>query len=163
MNTQELTPASIVALFETNKAQRESFVSTLVESIDNGNVDPLKIHLQIKCMEDIIKQLNDNPIYRDAILTQAQTYSQKEFEFMNAKIAIREVGVKYNYDNCNDNIFKKMVSEKNTLDEKMKARQKFLQLAPIEGTLVTDEETGETEKIYPATKTSTTSLVVTLK
>lgn len=160
---EQLTPTSIVALFETNKSQRESFVNMLVESIEDGKVDPLKIHLQVKCMEDIIKQLNDNSTYKKAIVNQAQQYGQKEFEFMNAKIAIREVGVKYNFSNCCDTAYEQIESEAKTINDKLKQRAEFLKGAPIEGVVITDELTGETVKVFPPSKTSSTSVVVSLK
>lgn len=60
----DLTTTSILALFQTNKEQRQSFVNDLLVKIDAGEVDPLKIHLQLKCMEDIIEQLTVNSTYK---------------------------------------------------------------------------------------------------
>jgi hypothetical protein len=45
----------------------------------------------------------------------------------------------------------------------LKERQDFLKVVPVAGVLFTDEITGETYKIYPPSKTSTTSVAVTLK
>ncbi len=162
MYTTNLTPTSIVALFETNKAQRQLFVNTLIDSIESGNVDPLEIHLQVKCMEDIIKQLNEDKRYKDAVLEKAQTHG-KEFEYMSAKINIREVGTKYDFSKCEDREYEMLESESNTLKEKLKVRADFLKKAPSEGITLVDENSGEVSKIYPPSKISTTSVVVTLK
>jgi hypothetical protein len=162
-NQLEMTPTSIVALFETDKIQRQSFVTMLVDAIDNGEVDALKVHIQIKCMEDIIKQLNDTPVYREAVTKMAETFGQKEFQFMNAKISLREVGVKYDFSKCEDPKQIELSQAKDDLSKKLKDREDFLKLAPIEGTLITDENTGETVKVFPPSKTSTTSVVVSLK
>ena len=161
-NLLDLTPNSVVALFETNKVQRQSFVNMLIESLDNGNVDPLKIHLQVKCMEDIIKQLNENPTYKESVLSQAQTYASKEFDFINSKISIREVGTKYDFSNCNDTVYNELEAQQNTLKDKIKERADFLKKAPIEGTTIVDSN-GEVVTVYPPSKTSTTSVVVSLK
>jgi hypothetical protein len=95
--TNELTTTSILALFETNKEQRQSFALSLVDEIEQGNVNPLKVHLQIKCMEDIIKLLNSNTIYKKAVLEEAEKQGQKSFEYQNAKVEIKETGVKYDF------------------------------------------------------------------
>lgn len=55
--TNELTTTSLLALFETNREQRQSFITGIMESLDNGEVDPLKIHYQLKCIEKIIFDL----------------------------------------------------------------------------------------------------------
>ncbi len=162
-NLLNLAPTSVVALFETNKVQRQSFVTMLIDSLDNGNVDPLKIHLQVKCMEDIIKQLNESPTYKEAVLSKAQTYASKEFDFINSKISIREVGTKYDFSNCEDPIYSQLETQSKELSEKLKQRAEFLKKAPSEGTVIVDEQTGETTKVFPPSKTSTTSVVVSLK
>ena len=53
-NLLEMQPTSIVALFQTNKEQRQSFASQVIQSVTEGNVNPLNVHLQLKAMEDII-------------------------------------------------------------------------------------------------------------
>jgi len=84
--TNELSTTSILSLFETTKEQRESFALDLIDKIDSGNVDPLKVHLQVKCMEDVVKLINANTNYKKAILESAENVGQKSFQFHNAKV-----------------------------------------------------------------------------
>jgi hypothetical protein len=49
------------------------------------------------------------------------------------------------------------------INEKLKERQKFLQSMPSDGLGVFIEETGEVFTLYPPSKSSTTSVAVTLK
>src|SRR5262245_215817 len=124
--TNELTTTSILALFETTKKERESFTLSLINQIESGDVDPLKIHLQIKCMEDIIKLLNSNTIYKKMLLEAAERYGKKSFEYQNAKVEIKEVGTRYDFSKCNDPKYLSLskVAEANELS--LKERETFL-------------------------------------
>jgi len=144
------------------KADRESWVSSIVSEIDNGEINPLSIHTQVKCLEDMLKELTAHPAYKSAVLDEAGKYG-KAFELYNAKFSIREVGVKYDYSQCGDIILNELTEQLDALSEKVKARQKFLQLVPAEGIDIVSDQTGEVSKIYPPSKSSTTSITVTLK
>jgi hypothetical protein len=159
----DLTTTSILSLFETTKEQRQSFVLRVIDSLEEGNTDPLKVHLQVKCMEDIIKGLNTNTIYKKHILDSAEKYGQKTFEFQNSKMEIKEVGVKYDFSKCEDVGLNAMYSVLEKLEEDIKKRETLLKSVPQKGMTITDEETGETYTVYPPAKSSTTSIAVTLK
>lgn len=161
-------------LFDTTKAQRTEFVNEIIEALDEGIIDPLEIHLQLEAMENIIDQLtstdekkNKNIAaairYRQLLLEAAEKHHTKSFEFHSAKFTISETGTKYDYSNCGDDAYFELVTQRNELDEKIKAREKFLQTVPTSGLLVTNEDTGELSKVYPPSKKSTTSISVSLK
>lgn len=158
----QLTTTGIVSLFETTKDQRQSFCIDLVKRLENGEVDPIKLHLQVKSMEDIVKQLNDNAIYKSMLLDAAEKHGKK-FTFQNAEFNVREVGVKYDYSQCNDPVLAELEQQAATIGEALKARQKFLQTAPQSGLTIVIESTGEAATVYPPSKSSTTSVAVTLK
>lgn len=171
----ELSTTSILSLFETSKEQRQDFISRVVMSVEAGEVDPLKVHLQIKCMEKIIEGITSTdekknkesaPLakrYRKALLEAAEKYGAKEFEFMNSKIKIGETGTKYDYSLCGDPELIEWTAKQNELAEKIKARQELLQNTPVKGVTLVNEETGETYTVYPPSKSSSTSIIVTLK
>lgn len=154
---------SILALFETNKEQRQSFVTNVLSNIESGAVNPLTVHLQVKNMEQCIKMLTDDPQYKEAVLDEAGKHGGKSFEFHNAKVEVKEVGVKYDFTNCGDTKMAKLHDELEALKKKVKDREDFLKKAPIEGTQVLDDDTAELVTIYPPSKSSTTSVAVTLK
>jgi hypothetical protein len=165
-----LAPQSVTALFETTKAERKTFVEGLVNSIEAGEVDALKIHLQIKAMEDIIKQLTSSDAtnqsaqkYRSMLLAEAEKHNQKEFEINNAKISIRETGVDYDYRVCGDEVLNKLLSTKEQIDNEVRERRAWLNNVPSTGVSIVDKDTGEVSTIYPPAKTSTTTVVVSLK
>lgn len=160
--TQELTTTSILSLFETNKEQRQSFALGIVDALQNGEADPLKVHLQVKCMESIIKLLNENTIYKKSILEAAEKHG-KSFEFMNSKVEIKEMGTKYNFENCNDREWEFLDSSAKSSANSLKERETFLKTVPAKGLEIVDKYSGEMITIYPPSKSSTTSVAITLK
>lgn len=159
----ELTTTSILSLFETTKAERQDFIVRVVEALDSGTVDPLKVHMQTKCMEDIIKGLNANSIYKTRVLEAAQTYGQKSFEFGHGKVEIKETGVKYDFSKCEDPILVSLYEQQAAIDEQVKQRETMLKTVSEKGLTITDEETGDTFTVYPPAKSSTTNVAITLK
>lgn len=151
---------SNLSLFETNKKERQDFAIQVTNNLMEGLADPLKVHLQVKCMEDIIKQLTSNTVYKDIVLTEAQKYG-KSFEQHNAKFEIKEMGVKYDYSNCGDPVYRELEDKLSILEAEIKNRQTLLKSIPISGQeiLIGDELV----KVYPPSKSSTTSITVNLK
>lgn len=148
-----------LSLFETTKAERQDFAQSVVNGLKEGISDPLKVHLQVKCMEDLIKQITSHPDYKDLTLDEAAKYG-KSFEHYNAKFEIKEMGVKYDYSNCGDPIYNQLANELAELEKKVKDRQTFLK-AVQPGTELLIED--EVIILYPPVKTSTTSITVNLK
>lgn len=175
MSQLEMTTTSILSLFETSKEQRQDFISRVVTSVEAGDVDPLKVHLQLKCMEKIIEGITSTdekknkeaaPLakrYKQAVVEAAEKFGAKEFEFMNAKIKIGETGTKYDYSKCNDPELAEWTAKATELAAKIKERQELLQKAPVKGMTILNEETGEACTVYPPSKSSSTNVIVTLK
>ena len=145
--------------FETTKAERQDFAQSVVNGLKEGLSDPLKVHLQVKCMEDLIKQITSHPDYKDLTLDEAAKYG-KSFEHYNAKFEIKEMGVKYDYSNCGDPIYNQLAEELAELEKKVKDRQAFLKAVQPGIELLIEDEVII---LYPPIKTSTTSITVNLK
>jgi len=155
----KLATTTDLSLFETTKAERQDFAQSVVNNLKEGLSDPLKVHLQVKCMEDLIKQITSHPDYKDLTLDEAAKYG-KSFEMHNAKFEVKEMGVKYDYSNCGDPIYNRLAEELAELEKKVKDRQAFLK-AVQPGTELLIED--EVIVLYPPVKTSTTSITVNLK
>jgi hypothetical protein len=149
-----------LSLFETSKTERQEFAQSVLNNAKEGLLNPLKLHLQVKCLEDLIKQITSNPSYRELTLDEAYKYG-KTFEHYNTKFEIKEMGVKYDYSVCQDPIYNKLKDELEALQEKIKAREMVLKSLSQEGlqTLIEDEVVT----LYPPNKTSTTTISVNLK
>ena len=159
---QNISATSIVALFQTSKEERKTFVNQVVESVINGNKKALDIHLQLKAMEDIIEQIKADLSYKETLLNEAEL-NGKSFEYQNAKIDIREVGTKYDFSLCNDPMYSRLKESSIKANDDLKEREKFLKSIPQKNITNIDTETGEATEIYPPSKSSTTSVVVTMK
>jgi hypothetical protein len=160
--SDKLTVQSILSLFQTDKAQRATFVSDIIARLEEGSAKPLEVHLQAKAMIEIAEALIADSNYREILLDEATKHG-KSFDYQNAKFSIREVGTKYDYSQCGDLMLAELQDRSERANIALKARQDFLKVVPTSGVLFTDEITGETYKIYPPSKSSTTSVTVTLK
>lgn len=158
MNTEAL---SILGMFETTKEQRRSFVDQVVQNVTEGHTDPLKVHLQIKCTEEMIKAIKSSKEYSEAVLKEAEKHG-KSFDYRNSKLSIKEVGATYDYSVCQDPEHTELQKLFEEAKAKLAEREKFLKSLPASGQQVVNEDTGETYKIYPPLKSSTTSVSVTL-
>jgi len=168
----EMNALSIVSLFDTTAEQRTTFIQSLINKLDDGDISPLKVHRYIKSMEDICfmltstdekknKSFNLAKSYRDYLLKEANKYSGKSFEAEGAKFEIKETGTKYDYSGCGDVEYNNLLIEKKALDDKIKAREGYLKNIPLKGIEVLNED--EVVTLYPPIKTSTTSLAISLK
>ncbi len=149
-----------LSIFETTKAERQEFAQSVIKGIKDGHSDPLKVHYQVKCMEEVIKNITSDPDYKSMTLDEAAKYG-KTFEHFNARFEVKEMGVKYDYSVCNDPTYNKLKAQLTVIEDELKAREKYLKAIPIQGvqTLLEDEVVT----LYPPAKSSTTSITVNLK
>lgn len=157
----ELPATSVLSLFDTNKEQRASFAENVLSKLRSGEVNPLNIHIQVKCLEDTLKRLLEDQEYKQFVVDEAEKYERKTFEVYNAFVTLRETGTTWDYTNCNDPEYR---SRKRMLDKAkamVEEREKFLKTVPASGMeiLIADELVT----VYPPAKKSTTTAVVTLK
>lgn len=149
-------------IFETTKEQRAEFTHQLIERLNNGELDPLKTHLQVKALEDMLETLKASKDYKDAVLN-AAVQNGKEFEYMCAKFNIREVGVKYDYTKCESPAYEEIMLDYNDASKRKKDMEDFLKKVPHSGLDIINGVTGEVTRVYPPAKSSTTSVAVSLK
>ena len=147
-------------LLETSKVQRNDFVQQVIEALEEGKANPLNVHLQVKCTEELIKGILSNERYKELTIGEAEKHG-KSFEFHNAGFQVKETGVKYDFTVCNDEIWNELNSQIEALEKVKKDREKFLKT--ISGSLEVITKHGEVVNIYPPAKSSTTSIAVTLK
>jgi len=166
---QQLMHSEVLELFQTSKTERELFVNEIIERLESGEISPLKTHLQVKAMEEIITRLTDKKKYPNtaayycaAVLQEAES-NGKAFELFNAKFSIKETGTAYNFSLCNDPELIALEKEFNSVKAALDARKEFLKSLSSKGLTVVDETSGEIYTVYPPSKSSTTSVTVTLK
>lgn len=151
---------SLLSFFDIDKESRKAFAESLILGLKEGLSNPLKIHYQIKCIEDFVKTLTSDAEYKTLLLDEASKYG-KSFEHLNAKFEVKEMGVKYDYSVCNDPTYNKLKAQLTIIEDELKSREKYLKAIPPQGvqTLLEDEVVT----LYPPAKSSTTSITVNLK
>jgi hypothetical protein len=128
--------------------------------IENGNALPAAEALS--AMESFVKEVKGNRQYIEFVRNEIAKHGKAANTPSGTKLELAEVGTKYDFTNCEDLILKKLEAEIFDLDCKLTERKDFLKKLPLSGLLITDEDTGETYKVYPPSKTSTSSYKVSI-
>jgi hypothetical protein len=152
----------LIKFNHTTKEQRSQLVREIFDEVLNGRVNPMELHIRMKCLEEVVKQLTSMPAYKAIVLDDAEKHG-KSFQYHNAKVDIREVGVKYDYSGCGCSELDTIYRQQEQIDAKIKELESYLKPLPTSGIQVLNQSTGEVETHYPPAKTSTTSVAVTLK
>ena len=152
----------LIKFNHTTKEQRTQVVREIFDELLNGRIDPMELHLRMKCVEEVVKQLTSMPAYKAIVLEEAEKRG-KSFQYHNAKVDIREVGVKYDYSVCGSKALDDLYKEQKDINEFIKEAETYHKGLPASGIQVLNPTTGEVETHYPPAKSSTTSVAVTLK
>lgn len=155
MKTLEL----INSIPSTKEGLQET-IQSVKNNILEENIDPLKVSLQLRMMEDLVKALRGDSEISELIENEFNKHSEKELELHGATFTKREVGVKYDFTNCGDSAWHQINGELGRHKQSLKDRETFLKTIK-EGMDIPDPETGEI--LSPPGKTSTTKIVVNLK
>ena len=147
--------------FPISKQEIEDLSSRLIAPVLDGEVDPTEQVIKLKGVQEAVKKALDDDRIKDSVLSDIEKYG-KERSWNGAKVAIKEVGVTYDFSECNDPILDNLQKQKAWLDEQIKAREKFLKNLTEKYTHL-DEETGEVFTIYPAIKQSRQGYSITFK
>lgn len=158
MTPADITATYVVSLFDSDKEGRQQFANRIIESIEEGREDALKMYITLKKMQEVCSLIIDHKIMKDATMKELALHGQKEVEIHGAKATTKETGVKYDYTSCNDSQWNTLKKEKEALEKRLKERETFLKSIPAGG--VANPDTGEV--ITKPAKISTTSPVITL-
>jgi len=148
---------SLINTMPSNKEEIQSFFNQAKGMILSGHENPLKIKVQLKALEALLKKLNLDKDIEYYELEEANKHG-KTFDLFNAKFQVKEVGVKYDFSNCNDYEYEKLIKEMNEIDIKIKEKEKELKGLKKE---MAETDTGNI--IYPPAKSSKTKVTVELK
>lgn len=151
------TPTSLLAILPNTKDEIISFSQKLLTQIEDGDIDPLKVHIQLKAIETVIKNVNDNNFYKAAIRTGAEAYGAKQFPAFGAKVELAEVGTKYNFENCGHTVYNDLCSKIKQLEAEKKEIETLLKAITKPTPMILE---GEAVEVFPPVKTSTSSIKI---
>jgi hypothetical protein len=154
------TPMSLVNLMPSTSDEINRFSNVLIQSVKNGDEDPLTVLVQIRAMEKAFKIIVEK--IKDNYLSESEKYPGDKFQFKGNDIQKGDVHTEYDYTVTGDPIWYQRKSildmAKNLLDE----RQEFLKTLREPITIV-DDESGEVATVRPPLKKTTPGLKVTIK
>lgn len=150
------TALSTLSELPSGKAEVERFKGMLKNEILAAYDDPLKIFVRLKYIEKTITDILSDKDIEDHFIREFDLYGkEKVVEVLGAKLNTQEVGVKYDYDGCGDPVWYDLEKQAKEIAEKKKAREKFLQALPQEGTV----DPGTAVFINRPSKSSKTKVV----
>jgi hypothetical protein len=156
----EMKPESILALFASCTAQqRASFSSQIIEGIDNGYADPIMIISAVKNLYAILEDIES--FAKPYVINELEKNGGK-LELYGISFLKKEAGTKYDFSQTKDPIHEYLALSFESIKKTIKDREDFLKSLPVDGQLITDEDTGDVYKIYRPIKTSTTTFSASL-
>lgn len=129
-----------------------------VSAVVDGNVDPIKAHINVSRMEAAIKLYKDNEDVRRITLDELAKYG-KTATFGDCKLEEAETAVKYDFTACGDSKLTELYGRMEALKNEIKAREDMLKHLQPQG--AADPETGEI--MYPPARSSKTAIKTTFK
>ena len=125
------------------------YVNSMIEAVENGEISPMDLYVNLKKAGKIIDSVLDSETVKESVTREYQRYGTREVDYKGVTLVQSETGVKFDYSGCQDRVITELELMKKELDEKIKARQKYLKTLPPEGVTIVDEETGEVNTLYP--------------
>lgn len=159
-NNQELViiqPEDLIGIIPNLKEGIRLFVSNLLQRMDDGELDPLEVHVKlIKTIEKIAKEVNESEGYKKAVRSSAEAYG-KEFERFGATIKLAEAGVKYDYSECGHVYYEELCQKIETMTEKKKEYESDMKKIKVSKELFFYDKK---HTVYPPKKSSTSTVNV---
>lgn len=155
-----MTPLSVISLAPESLAQVESFAQYFQDELESGRIDPLDVYLKCTGMQKAMESVKS--LLQKYATDEAEKYGKGEFEKHSFKIKVGEVGSKYHFDKVDDPVLRRREVEFEAKKSLVDERKTFLKSVKSTTTVI-DDETGEVITLTPVPKTSTTSVIVTMK
>lgn len=130
---------------------------TAIDAIVGGEINPLQAWGELTRMEEAIATIKGDGAVVECALREVGKYGRGGAEFAGFVMKAAEVGVRYDYSECGDDVLADLEAQKKEIDEAIKERQKVLRSLPPTG--LADTESGVI--YYPPIKTSKTTIKAT--
>lgn len=148
-----------MGLMAQTSTQIDVFSDQVIQSVKEGEANPIKIQLTIKAMEKaferILKEIKEN------VLTAAEKYPGNEFEFEGNKIQKCSVRTDYDFSVCNDPDWNQFKASETQAADRRKEREATLKTLQKPLNAISDD--GESIIINPPTKKETPGIKIFIK
>lgn len=141
---------------EPSKTLLPKLAEKIIQSVDDGFDSAVELSGKLDFIAKVCGAAK-NSLKEKTIKEVEEGFSAKGY-----KVEVCEAGVSYDYSRCNDSEYKELIDRMNSLQKRIKDREKFLKSLKPAGFEYADLETGEVVKLYPPVKKSTTAPRFTL-
>jgi hypothetical protein len=145
----------IKSLTDATKSELENLASVLLEQSEGYEIE---LYIFAKKLEFLSKTLQE--ISHEYALSEAE--KQKGNTLYGAKVEVKDTGVRYNFSDCGYTPYNDLLSGKKQIETELKGMETLLKSINKKTTIV-DEGSGEILEVKPPTRTSGTSIVLTIK
>ena len=132
--------------------------SSVNELMNNGRI--LEAAEALTVMENFIKEVRSSKDFTEYVREEVGKNGKDITNPSGAKIELAETGTKYDYSGCNDSALIEVESNLVEIETLISDRKAWLKTIPAEGMEVVIGD--EIVRVYPPTKTSTSSYKITL-
>ena len=132
--------------------------SSINELMSNGRI--LEAAEALTVMENFIKEVRSSKEFTEYVREEVGKNGKDITNPSGAKIELAETGTKYDYSGCNDSALIEVESKLVEIETLISDRKVWLKTIPAEGMEVVIGD--EIVRVYPPTKTSTSSYKITL-
>jgi len=149
---------SVLDMFSTSKEGIALFASKVINEVENGNVDPLKVKIYCKTLEAIAEKIDTAT--KEHQKTEVQKYGEKPFMFSGAELHYTATKTEYDFTVCGDPKLKRLEDMEAELSKQIKERKEWLKKMGGPEQMVDEDELVT---IYPPIKKSSMGVKVTIK
>lgn len=143
-----------------SKSKQSDFAQNLINSVVNGEVDPIAAFCQLRGLYDSLGIFLKSEEVKQVVESAKEKWGTAPAEFQGAKLTITESGVKYDYSGCGDTQWNELTKQKAKIEAKIKERETFLRGIKVSETII-DEETGVMDKVFAPVRTASSCVKVT--
>lgn len=148
-----------IGIWPINRAGQQELANSLIYPVIEGEVNPIEHIAKMKGLYEALKKAIDDDRVKDAVITETEKYGKKA-SWNGCEVSLKEVGVSYDFNSCNDPEYIRLIKAKADIDSQIKQRESYLKTVP-DGTTILDEETGEVYSIHPAIRMAKQGYTIT--
>lgn len=155
-----MNATSVITIGPSTSDEVNRFANSVIQAVENGEENPLKLLIQIRGMEKAFKLIAEK--IKDSYMREADKYPENKFQFMGNEVLKGDVFTEYNFKACGDPTYERLEVDFLKAKEELDARKEFLKT--LRGpTPVGDTVTGEMVTVRPPTKKSTAGLKISIR
>jgi hypothetical protein len=156
------TALGVLKQFEISITGIGVFSDQLIQSVKEGEVNPLELKAMIKALEMILERTDKET--KENQMRAADLFPGDSFEAYGVKFTKADVYTVYDFKHCNDPIWNQRAFILESAKEQLKEREAFLKTLKDPLTFVDETgDSGEIVTILPPNKKSTPGLKLSIK